>query len=245
MMLRLIQQMRSLPKRRNRQAQYPQAQYPQAQNRFLVLLVGAVGLVLFCHYVPCRLLFDQPALARYLDMAGGSAIGLFLLAHVIATAIGLPGTILVVTGGAVFGLVWGTIWSTIGATLGAIAAFSIARFLLRDWIEERFGHHSAMQSLKQMLSCYHFNCVLAVRFAPISPFNLVNFLFGVTPVDFKPYAVGTLLGIIPGTAAYTWLGVSGLKAFQGQGWAELLAALCVLMLLSLLPILLKRLASYR
>lgn len=213
--------------------------FRQVQNRFILLLLGLAGFVL-CHYLPCNLLFDQPALVSYLHMAGREAIGLFLVAHVAATAVGLPGTLLVVSGGAVFGLLWGTVLSTVGATLGAIVAFYMARSLLRHQIEQRFGQHPTMQKLNQMVSCHQLHCVLAVRFAPLSPFNLVNFWFGLTPVGLKPYAIGTFFGIIPGTAAYTWLGESGLKAFRGEGFIELVGALSGLALLSLLPLLLKQ-----
>jgi uncharacterized membrane protein YdjX (TVP38/TMEM64 family) len=185
-------------------------------------------------------LLDQTALVDYLQMAGAVAIGLFLLAHVVSTAIGLPGTILVILGGAAFGLVWGTLWSTIGATLGAIAAFYVARFLMRDWIERRFGHHKVMQRLNRAVQHHNLSCVLAIRFAPISPFNVVNFWFGLTPIRLKPYAIGTFVGIIPGTAAYTWLGASGMKVFHGEGWVELTGALSVLALLSLLPAWMRR-----
>lgn len=186
------------------------------------------------------MLFDQSALVNYLQMAGIVAIALFLLAHVAATAVGLPGTILVIAGGAAFGVVWGTLWSTIGATLGAIAAFYLARCLMRDWVERRFGHHSALQRLNRMVQCHDLSCVLAVRFAPISPFNVVNFWFGLTPIPLKPYAIGTFVGIIPGTAAYSWLGASGMKIFHGEGWRELAGALTALALLSVLPIWLRR-----
>jgi uncharacterized membrane protein YdjX (TVP38/TMEM64 family) len=156
---------------------------------------------------------------------------------------GLPGTLLVVSGGATFGLIWGTVLSTIGATLGAIVAFYMARSLLRHRIEQQFGRHKGMQKLNEMLSCHQLHCVLAIRVAPISPFNLVNFLvnfwFGLTPVGLKPYAIGTFFGIIPGTAAYTWLGESGLKVFRGEGLTELVGALSGLALLSLLPLLAK------
>lgn len=209
----------------------------QRMPTHLLLLLFGLGAAVLCHYLPCQLLVDQPALINYLHMAGRKAMVLFLIAHVMATAVGLPGTWLVVSGGAVFGLVWGTILSTIGATLGAIAAFYLARLLLRHRIEHRFSQHKIMQKLNQMVSCHQLRCVLAIRVAPISPFNLVNFLFGLTPIHLRPYALGTFLGIIPGTAAYTWLGESGLKAFRGEGLTQLMAALVCLALLSLLPLL--------
>ena len=79
-------------------------------------------------------------------------------------------------------------------------------------------------------------CVLAVRFAPISPFNVVNFLFGLTGISVTPYAIGTLVGIIPGTLAYTWLGVTGVDALQGGDWWPVLLCLSVLTVMSLMPL---------
>lgn len=163
----------------------------------------------------------------------------FIAAHIVATACGIPGTVLVIAGGAVFGIAWGTIWSVIGATLGAIAAFSIARYLLRDWFLKRFSHHPLLQRLNQLLTCQAFRCVLAVRFVPISPFNVVNFLFGLTSIPLRSYSMGTFLGIIPGTFAYTWLGVTGAQALMGEGYVAFVLAMGLLVLLSVLPLLMR------
>jgi uncharacterized membrane protein YdjX (TVP38/TMEM64 family) len=135
--------------------------------------------------------------------------------------------------------VWGTLWSVVGATLGAIAAFAMARFLMGDWAERRWGRHSALQKLKGMIRGNMFHCVLVMRLNPIAPFNLLNFLFGLTPIDLKPYALGTCLGITPGTLAYTWLGASGARAWRGDGLLQLFLALGLLAGLTLLPIVLK------
>ena len=83
-------------------------------------------------------LFDRQALIGLFAPAENTAfpvrsISLFLAAHIVANAIGIPGTVFVIVGGAVYGLWWGTLWSVIGATLGAIAAFWLARYLLHDW----------------------------------------------------------------------------------------------------------------
>jgi uncharacterized membrane protein YdjX (TVP38/TMEM64 family) len=190
-----------------------------------------------------RLLLDQQFIVMKLRMSGGWGVCLFIGAHVVATTVGLPGTVLVVAGGAVFGILWGTVWSVMGATLGAIAAFSLARFLLRDWVERCWGHHAAFKKLTGMLQGNMFQSVLTIRFTPISPFNLVNFLLGITPIRLSSYAAGTLIGIVPGTAVYTWLGASGAKALHGEGYLSLVLALGVLGLLSLLPIWWKRLKA--
>ncbi|MEL6137696.1 MAG: TVP38/TMEM64 family protein [Cyanobacteria bacterium J06626_23] len=210
------------------------------QKRFWGLCL--VGLVIACCWQPLSLLLNQNHLIAYFEQVGTGRTGtvLFLGAHVIATCIGVPGTVLVIVGGIVFGLVWGTVWSVVGATLGAIAAFILARTLLHDWACRRFGHRPLFQRLNQMTHQSALPCVLMIRFAPISPFNLVNFLFGLTKVPLPAYALGTFVGIIPGTAAYTWLGVTGLDALQGDSTRPLILCLSLLALLSALPLLAKR-----
>lgn len=187
-----------------------------------------------------RVLFDHQALTDLLHGAGNWQIPVFLGAHTLAASIGLPGTVLVVLGGALFGLVWGTLWSIIGATVGAVVAFWLARYLLHGWFKRRFCRHPRFKGvykrLDHTMQKQALSCVLAVRFAPISPFNVVNFLFGLTSISVTPYALGTLVGIIPGTLAYTWLGVTGVDALQGGDRWPVILCLSLLMVLSLLPL---------
>lgn len=186
------------------------------------------------------MLFDQMALTAYLQESGAAASLVFVLIFAVATVLGFPGNVLTIAGGAVFGLFWGTLWSLLGATLGAVGAFWLARFLLHDWADRMFGHHRLLQRLKTAIVHQPLSFVIAVRFTPLSPFSLVNFLFGLTPVDLKTYTLGTFLGIIPLTTAYSWLGDSGQQAFQGGDRRPLLLALGLLTILSLLPMLKKK-----
>ncbi|MGD1905620.1 MAG: TVP38/TMEM64 family protein [Leptolyngbyaceae cyanobacterium] len=199
------------------------------------LLVGAgVCFAWGWRYVP--LLFDPPALIATFDRLGPWKVPVFLAIHILATVFGVPGTVLVLIGGGLFGLWWGSLWSLIGATVGAIAAFAVARYLLQDWFRRRFGRHKYLNRLDQLMDTHSLNCVLAVRFAPLSPFNLVNFLFGLTSVPLSAYALGTLIGIAPGTVAYTWVGLASLEAIEGKGLWHLTWALGCLALLSLAPL---------
>lgn len=204
------------------------------------LAIALLGLLLLCWLTPLKVLFDQKFLEQQLQQLGNWAVCLFLLAYTLATVVGVPGTVLTVAGGAVFGIVWGTFWSVIGATLGAIGAFWVARYLLRDLAEKWFEHHKYLQQFNEAVGDKPLTFVLAVRFAPICPFNLVNFLFGLTPISSVDYAIGTFFGIIPGTLAYTWLGVAGGIALQGGDRLPFFLALTFLTLLSVLPIWVKR-----
>ena len=168
------------------------------------------------------------------------SISLFLAAHIIANAIGVPGTVFVIVGGAVYGLWWGTLWSVVGATLGAIAAFWLARYLLHDWFAARFKHNTYVQNISRALCKKGLSCVLVIRFSPVSPFNLVNFALGLTPVSTRTYSIGTLIGIIPGTLIYTWLGVTGAEALSGGKLLPLFCCLLLLAIISAVPLIVSR-----
>lgn len=201
----------------------------------------------FCQDQCLTILFNRQALIQFFSAGGangdgpsGLSIGLFLLAHIVANAVGIPGTLLVIVGGAAYGLWWGLLWSVIGATLGAIVAFWLARYLLHGWFEQRFHHRPLFKKLNHTLCHNALRCVLTIRFSPVSPFNLVNFAFGLTSVPLSAYAVGTLIGIVPGTLAYTWLGVTGAEALSSGRLLPLFFGLLGLMLLSALPIFIRR-----
>ena len=211
-------------------------------KKYFWLLV-LLGLALAVFGPNVGLLFNPPALLEALRSLGPWKVPVFLAAHILATMVGVPGTLLVIVGGAKFGLWWGSLWSLIGATVGAIAAFWVARYLLKDWFRGRFAKRPIFHQIDKVMDTHSFNCVLAVRFAPLSPFNLVNFLFGLTSVPTSAYAFGTLVGIAPGTVAYTWIGLAGLEAIQGKGLWPLTLALGFLGVLSLVPIYLRKRAA--
>lgn len=209
---------------------------------WLLFLTAAVATVTasLIGWERITLLFNRDALIDFFDNAGPNSVWIFMVAHIVANAIGIPGTVLVVVGGAVFGLIWGTVWSVIGATLGAIAAFLLARYLFHDWFQSRFYHRPIFKKVNAALCDNPLNCVLTLRVSPVSPFNIVNFAFGITAVPLRAYAIGTLLGIIPGTLAYTWLGVTGAQALEGGSRLPLLCCLLLLTMLSAIPMWLKR-----
>lgn len=209
------------------------------QKGYFWLSVG-FGCVLFLCLHNIHLLSNPQSLFEALCTLGPWTVPVFLAAHIVATTVGVPGTLLVLVGGAKFGLWWGSLWSLVGATVGAITAFWVARYLLQDWFRNRFAQHKSFRQIDKIMDTHSFHCVLAVRFAPLSPFNLVNFLFGLTSVPVGAYALATLVGIAPGTVAYTWIGLAGLEAAQGKGVWPLTLALGFLGLLSLVPLYLKR-----
>ncbi|PSB34301.1 TVP38/TMEM64 family protein [Stenomitos frigidus] len=206
----------------------------------LWITVAVFVVALICLYTPVNLLFNQAFLVMELNHLGPYAALFFIVGFAIITTLGFPGNVSTIAGGAVFGLYWGSLWSLIGATLGAVGAFLLARHLLHDWASQRFGQKALLQRINQAMTHRPMNFILAVRFTPLSPFSLVNFLFGLTPVDLKTYTIGTFFGIIPLTIANTWLGVAGKEALSGGDRRPFFLALGVLTLLSVLPLLVKQ-----
>lgn len=203
---------------------------------WLYLGLGLLAFVVVCVLSPIRVLFDPTFLITTFKQLGSYGPLLFVLTSTITISLGVPGNVLAVAAGAVFGFWWGFVWAILGATLGAIGAFLIARFLIYDWASQRFEHHRLLQRLNQTIADYPYRILLAVRFTPLSPFSLVNFLFGLTPVDLKTYTIGTGLGLVPLYLAYSWLGVTGNSALHGGDRIPLMLALGSLTLLTLLPL---------
>ncbi|QUY44324.1 TVP38/TMEM64 family protein [Acaryochloris sp. 'Moss Beach'] len=214
----------------------------KGRRRLLAGVVGVLLLPLVIRYGP--LLFDQMHLVEVVQSHGLWGYIIFLLLHIVATMLGVPGVILTIVGGILFGLLWGSVLSLVGATLGALGAFWMARYLFLDWAQKRVRDRKLLCSFNQAVLQHPFSFVLIVRFAPISPFNLVNFLFGMTTIHWFPYSLGTLIGIIPGVIAYTWIGVAGNEAMHGKGpWPLVIACTC-LAILSAMPLLLRQKRSF-
>jgi uncharacterized membrane protein YdjX (TVP38/TMEM64 family) len=129
----------------------------------------------------------------------------FILLYIIATVAFLPGSILTLGGGAVFGLIWGSLYVFIGANLGATAAFLAGRYLARNWVVKKIEGNSKFIAIDRAVGKEGLKIVLLTRLSPVFPFFLLNYAYGVTGVSLKDYVIGSL-GMIPGTVLYVYLG---------------------------------------
>jgi uncharacterized membrane protein YdjX (TVP38/TMEM64 family) len=212
------------------------------KSLWMRLLVGAiliaVASILF-KFTPLAAWLKPQNLRLLKEQAGVFAPLGFIAIYAIATIFAVPGTILTLSGGALFEPVFGTLWTVIGATLGATGAFLIARFIAGDWARLQFEKGDILPKLRQGIEQDGFWFVLSLRLSPLFPFIAINYLLGLTPLPLPAYVLATLIGIIPGSFAYTWLGSAGLAAATGGAPWQLLGALGVLAVISLLPILVK------
>ncbi|WP_315785766.1 TVP38/TMEM64 family protein [Fischerella sp. JS2] len=129
----------------------------------------------------------------------------FIIIYNIATLLFIPGSLLTLKGGCLFGVVWGSIYVLIAATIGATFAFLIGRYLTRDWVCRQLEKHPKFKAIDQAVAKQGFKIVFLTRLSPIFPFNLLNYAFGITQVSLKDYILGSI-GMIPGTIMYVYIG---------------------------------------
>jgi uncharacterized membrane protein YdjX (TVP38/TMEM64 family) len=118
----------------------------------------------------------------------------------------LPGSILTVGAGVVFGLVRGFVIVSISATLGATAAFLVGRYLARSWIAGKIKGHPKFAAIDEAVAREGWKIVGLLRLSPVVPFNVLNYAFGVTRVSLRDYVLASWIGMMPGTLVYVYLG---------------------------------------
>jgi uncharacterized membrane protein YdjX (TVP38/TMEM64 family) len=215
----------------------------------LVLLVLAAALALWAlgDRLSLEALRDnRAALLAWRDANPMLAPALFVAAYVGAVAVSLPGAVwITLTGGFLFGLFPGTLYSIAGATLGALLLFLAVRagfgHALRARIDASDG---TVRRLSDGLSANEVPVLLGMRLMPVVPFFVANLIPAFLGVGAWRFVWTTALGILPGTAVYTWVGV-GLGEVLARGEApnlriifepHVLAPLSALAALAFLPV---------
>jgi uncharacterized membrane protein YdjX (TVP38/TMEM64 family) len=137
----------------------------------------------------------------------------FVGLYVAASLLFVPGSPLTLAAGALFGPVAGTVYSLLGATLGATLAFVVARYLAGEWVREAIS--GRFETLVEGVEDEGWRFVVYTRLVPLFPFNLLNYAFGLTRIPLSHFAIASLLAMIPGAAAYAYLGHAGQQLAAG------------------------------
>lgn len=183
------------------------------------------------------------ALAAWIDGLGIWAPIGFVALYAIATVALVPGGIFDLVGGALFGPYLGSALDLVGGTLGAALAFLFARYIARDWAEAKAGPR--LQGIMRSVDEEDWRFVAFVRLVPVIPYNITNYLLGITRIPFPRYVLATLVFMAPSTVAYTWIGHAGRQAIAGdtENIKYALIALGLLAVVLLLPRFFKRLRN--
>lgn len=182
---------------------------------------------------------QQAALNAQVAASPWQAAGVFFVAYVAVTALSLPGAALMtLLGGALFGLLEGFVLVSFASTLGASLAMLSSRFLLRDWVQSRFGQRLA--GIDAGIEREGAFFLFALRLVPIFPFFLINLAMGLTRLPLRTYWWVSQLGMLPGTLVYVNAGreLGQLDSLAGILSPGLLGAF---VLLGLFPLLARKL----
>ncbi len=179
----------------------------------LVLALIAVGAA--WHFLPVKDWIK--AFNGWVEQRGVWGYIVFVLAYAVATVLFFPGSVMTIGAGLAFGLWRGFAVVSAGATLGAALAFLVARYFVRSRVEKAAKDNPKFAAMDEAIGQQGWKMVALLRLSPLLPFNLSNYLYGVTKIGFWPYLAASWVGMLPGTFLYVYLGAAGKEASSGSG----------------------------
>ncbi len=144
--------------------------------------------------------------AEWVDGLGFWGPVVFIGGYVVTTLAFVPGAVMTLAAGAIFGLLKATVYVLIGATLGSAAAFLLSRHVVRGVISARVAGSARFAAIDRAVGAQGFKMVLLMRLSPVFPYNLLNYSLGLTKVRFTDYVLASI-GMLPGTLLYAYYGV--------------------------------------
>jgi len=187
---------------------------------------------------------NRDGLLAFTEENFAAAAAIFISVYVLVAGLSLPGAvILTLAGGFVFGAGLATMLINVGATTGATLAFLIARYVLRDTVEQKFGKW--LRPFQEGFTKNAFSYLVTLRLIPLFPFFVVNLVSGLTRVSVGTYVAATALGIIPGSFVYAYAGrqLGTINSLKEIASPNVIVAFVLLGLLALVPVAYKKFAA--
>jgi uncharacterized membrane protein YdjX (TVP38/TMEM64 family) len=181
-----------------------QTSITKSKRNLLLASGGVILLVLLARQLDLRNLLRQA-----LEWIAGLGVWgpvIFVGLYIVASVLLIPGSLLTLGAGAVFGILRGSIIASIAATLGAASAFLVGRYLARNWVSRRLEANPKFKAIDEAVAHEGWKIVLLARLSPVLPFNLLNYCFGLTRVSFWQYFFASWVGMLPGAVMYAYVG---------------------------------------
>ena len=175
----------------------------------LVVVIGVGASVAFQY----RELISRESIEAFFTDLGVWGPVAYLVIWLLAPVFFIPGGPITIAGGALFGPVWGTVYTAFGATGGATLAFLTSRYLAGDWAEKKAKGY--LGRIKEGVENEGWRFVAFTRLVPLFPFFLLNYALGLTRIRLGTYVLTSLVCMLPGTFAFTFLGYAGREALAG------------------------------
>ncbi len=203
-------------------------------KRILFLSV-IIAVILAIRLTGASRYIEQNALKGLIQGYGTLAPLIYMLAYAVAPVLLLPGLPLTIAGGILFGPFWGVVYTITSATIGACVAFLISRYITRDFIEGKLKS-PRWRKLDQGVERHGWKIVAFTRLVPLFPFNLLNYAFGLTKINFLHYAITTFICMLPACIAFIVFSSSLLDVIKGEISPAFLVGLGLIVAVSLIPL---------
>ena len=168
------------------------------------IAIGLIALAFF--FLLARVVGGQlPAWASWVESLGAWGPLVFIALYILAILLFVPGSILTLAGGALFGVLLGTVYVFVAAVLGSSLAFLIARYGGRQFVEKRLGQNSRFDAVARAIAQNGLKITFLLRLSPAFPFSLMNYALGLTRVRFQDYILASF-GMLPATVLYVYSG---------------------------------------
>ncbi len=181
------------------------------KSKLLVFIIIVAAIAAFFalgghHYLTKDYFLSQQAVINdYVQANWAQAALIYFVLYVVVTGLSLPGAaIMTLAGGAIFGLLWGTILVSFASTIGATLAFITSRFLLRDWVQKKFG--DKLKPINDGVAKEGAFYLFALRLVPAFPFFMVNLVMGLTTIKTRTFYWVSQLGMLAGTIVFVYAG---------------------------------------
>jgi len=180
-----------------------------------LVAVALIGLGVALNQLPVQEWWQ--GFSGWLESIGPWAPIAFIVGYTLTTIFLIPGSVLTIGAGLLFGVFWGTLWVIIGSNLGACLAFLIGRYTARGWVERKFGNCEKFRQLDDAVEREGWKIVLLTRLSPVFPFVFLNYAFGLTKIPFWQYALCNVAGMFLGTVMWVYLGALPRLGLEGTG----------------------------
>ncbi|MFW6286615.1 MAG: TVP38/TMEM64 family protein [Candidatus Sumerlaeota bacterium] len=180
---------------------------PSKRGTWLPIIAAVVviaGLLVASRFFPIREWLR--IFLEWVEELGAWGYGAFGLAYILACVFFIPGTILTLGAGFLFGTIRGTILVSISSVAGATVAFLLGRYLLRGSIQKKIAGRKKFEAIDRAVGRRGLKIVLLTRLVPLFPFNLQNYAYGLTDVRVRDYVLGSWVGMLPATIVYVYFG---------------------------------------
>ncbi|APH05765.1 TVP38/TMEM64 family protein [Bacillus weihaiensis] len=197
----------------------------------MLSLIVVVGFIILINQ---RVLnFTPDMIQKWILSLGILAPIIYIILYTVRPFILFPASVLSLAGGLALGPLYGTLLTITGATLGAYLSFLVSRKIGGKWVEKKSGER--MERIKRILEKNGLLAILLLRLIPLFPFDLISYAAGLSKIKGWHFILGTLIGIIPGTFAYNFLGASTTT----NSMVTIVGAVIIFLLVMMIPALFK------